>query len=155
MKSPRFLLAALAAALISTAVTAAAPPTAAQVAVPPGAGGSGSGHARMQALFDNQEQFWMFKIQMRQATRGMSKDQKKAYRKQQVQQVKIMNDQQKVQWRQSLQAQWNALPDGQKNRIAQRAAAHDARHQQVMQQGGPHGQGYMDPNSGPADGSPQ
>ena len=156
MKSPRFLLAALAAGLISTAVAAAAPPTADQVAVPPGAGGAGTGHARLQALFDNPEQFMMFKVQMHQATKGMSKDQRKAYRKQQVQQLKVMNDQQRAQWRQNLQAQWNALPDAQKNRIAQRASAHDARHQQARQQGGPpHGQGYMDPNSGPADGSPQ
>jgi hypothetical protein len=85
----------------------------------------------------------------------MSKDQKKAYRKQQVQQVKVMNDQQKAQWRQNLQAQWNALPDGKKNRIEQKMARHEARHQQGAQHGGPHGQGYMDPNSGPSDGSPQ
>ncbi len=155
MKSPRFLLAALAAGLISTAVAAAAPPTAAQVAVPPGAGGAGTGHARLQALFDNQEQFLMFRLQMHQATKGMPRDQRKAYRKQQVQQVKVMSDQQKAQWRQNLQAQWNALPSAQQNRIAQRMSAHDARHQQAMQQGGPHGQGYMDPNSGPSDGSPQ
>jgi len=155
MKSPRFLLAALAAGFLSTAVATAAPPTAAQVAVPPGAGGAGSGHARLQALFDNQEQFLMFKMQMHQATKGMSKDQKKAYRKQQVQQVKVMNDQQKAQWRQNLQAQWNALPDAKKTRIEQKMARHEARHQQATQRGGPHGQGYMDPNSGPSDGSPQ
>src|SRR6185437_16231836 len=156
MKSARFLLAALVAGLISTAVAAVAQPTASQVTVPPGAGGAGNGHARLQALFDNPEQFMMFKVQMHQATKGMSKDQRKAYRKQQVQQLKVMNDQQKAQWRQTLQAQWNALPDAQKNRIAQRAAAHNARHQQARQQSGPpHGQGYMDPNSGPSDGSPQ
>jgi hypothetical protein len=152
MKFPRFLLSALAAGLISAAGAAAAPPTADQVAVPSGAGGHGSGHARLQALFDNQEQFLMFKIQMRQATKGMPRDQRKAYRKQQVRQVKIMNDQQKAQWRQNLQAQWNALPDARKNRIAQRSAAHDARRQQGKQQSGPpHGTGTMDPNSGPSD----
>jgi len=155
MKSPRFLLAALAAGFLSTAIADAAPPTAAQVAVPSGAVGSGARHARLQALFNNQEQFLMFKMQMHQATKGMSKDQKKAYRKQQVQQIKVMNDQQKAQWRQNLQAQWNALPDGKKNRIEQKMARHEARHQQARQQGGPHGQGYMDPNSGPADGNPQ
>ena len=156
MKSPRFFLAALAAGLISTAVAAAAPPTADQVAVPPGAGVAGPGHARLRALFDNQEQFMMFQVQMHQATKGMPRDQRKAYRKQQIQQLKVMNDQQRAQWRQNLQAQWNALPDAQKNRIAQRAATHAERHQQARQQSGPpHGQGYMDPNSGPSDGSPQ
>jgi len=155
MKSPRFLLAALAAAFISTAVAAEAQPTAAQVAVPPGAGGAGTGHARLRALFDSPEQLMMFQVQMHQATKGMSRDQRKAYRKQQVQQVRVMTQAQRQQWRQNLQSQWNALPEAQKNRIAQRKAAHQARHQQARQQGGPHGQGYMDPNSGPADGNPQ
>ncbi len=71
----------------------------------------------------------MIKTQIRQATKGMPRDQRKAYRKQQIQQVKVMNDQQKVQWRQNLQAQWNALPNAQKSRIEQRWAAHEARHQ--------------------------
>jgi hypothetical protein len=86
----------------------------------------------------------------------MTHDQKKAYHKQQIQQVKVMNDAQKAQWRQNLQAQWNALPDGQKTRIEQRVAAKQARRQaHNAPQGGPSGQGYMDPNSGPEGGSPQ
>jgi DNA primase len=156
MKSPRILLAALAAAFLSTAIGASAQaPTANQVTVPPGSGGAGGGHAKLQALFDNQQEFLMFRMQMHQATKGMSKDQKKAYRKQQIQQIKVMNDGQKAQWRQGLQAQWNALPDTQKNRIEQKLAAREARHQtRNAPQGGPSGQGYMDPDSGP-DGSPQ
>jgi hypothetical protein len=155
MKSSRFLLAAIAAGFLSTALAAtAAPPTADQVAVPPGTGGTGYGHAKLQALFDSQEEFLMFRIQMHQATKGMSKDQKKAYRKQQVQQVRVMTEAQRAQWRQGLQAQWNALPDAQKNRMAQKMASKEARHQQSGPRGGPSGQGYMDPNSGPG-GSPQ
>jgi hypothetical protein len=155
MKPSRFLLAAVAAGFLSTAFAAtAAPPGADQVTVPPGAGGAG-GHAKLQALFDNPQEFMMFRLQMHQATKGMSKDQKKAYRKQQMQQVKVMTDAQKAQWRQGLQAQWNALPDSQKTRISQRMAAKEARRQSRNgPQGGPSGQGYMDPNSGP-DGSPQ
>ncbi len=156
MKSPRILLAAMAACLLSTATVAlAAPPTSDQVNVPPGAGGMG-GHTKLQALFDNPEQLMMFRVQQHQATKGMTRDQKKAYHKQQIQQVKIMNDAQKAQWRQNLQAQWNALPDAQKNRIAQRVASKEARRQgRNAPQGGPSGQGYMDPNSGPDGGSPQ
>ncbi len=155
MKSSRFLLAAVAAGILSTTLAAAAaPPSADQVAVPSGATGPGYGQAKLQALFDSQEEFMMFKVQMHHATKGMSKDQKKAYRKQQMQQVRVMTDTQRAQWRQGLQAQWNALPDAQKNRIAQKMAAKETRHQQSGPRGGPSGQGYMDPNSGPGD-SPQ
>src|SRR5262249_20577657 len=81
MKSSRFLLAAVAAGFLSTALAATAQPTANQVTVPPG-GGGGGGHAKLQALFDNEQEFLMFRMQMRQATKGMSKDQRKAYRRQ-------------------------------------------------------------------------
>jgi hypothetical protein len=155
MKSPRFLLAAIAAGFLATTTVAfAAPPTADQVSVPSG-GGKG-GHAKLQALFDNPEQFMMFKAQMHQATKGMAKDQKKAYHKRQMQQVKAMNDAQKAQWRQGLQAQWNALPDAQKTRFERKMATKESRQQAGnAPQGGPSGQGYMDPDSGPGGGSPQ
>jgi isopentenyl diphosphate isomerase/L-lactate dehydrogenase-like FMN-dependent dehydrogenase len=154
MKSPRFLLAAMAAGLLSTATVASAqPPSADQVSVPPGA--MSTGHGKLQAMFDNPEEFMMFQVQVHQATKGMSRDQRKAYRKQQIQQLRVMTQAQQTQWRQGLQAQWNALPDAQKNRIAQKVAARDARHQPSGPQGGPSGQGYMDPNSGPDSGSPR
>jgi hypothetical protein len=154
MKS-RFFLAAMAAGLLSTASVAfAQPPTADQVTVPPGDATS-LRHSKMEAMFDNPEEFMMFQMQMHQATKGMSRDQRKAYRKQQIQQLRVMSQAQQQQWRQNLQSQWNALPDAKKNRIAQKMAAREARHQQGGPQGGPSGQGYMDPNSGPDGGTPR
>jgi hypothetical protein len=157
MKTPRLVMAAVAAGFLSAPLAAwAQMPSAAQVTVPPGAGGQGSSHAKMAALFDNQQEFMMFRVQMHQSTKGMSKDQRKAYRKQQVQQVEAMNDAQKAQWRQGLMSQWNALPDAKKNRMEQKFANQQQAHQQHQQAhaGGPSGTGYMDPDSGPS-GSPQ
>ncbi len=154
MKSPRFLLAAMAAGFLTAATVAfAAPPTADQVSVPPGA--ASKGHAKLQALFDNPEEFMMFRYQLHQAMKCMPRDQRKAYRKQHIQQLRSMTQAQQAQWRQGLQAQWNALPDKQKNRIAQKIAAREQRHQPGAPQGGPSGQGYMDPDSGPDGGSPR
>jgi hypothetical protein len=146
-------MAAVAAGFFSAALAASAQvPSAAQVTVPPGAGGQGSSHAKMAALFDNQEEFMMFRVQLHQSTKGMSKDQRKAYRKQQVQQVEAMNDSQKAQWRQGLMSQWNALPQAKKTRMEQKFANKQQRQQ--ARAGGPSGTGYMDPDSGPS-GSPQ
>jgi hypothetical protein len=138
-------MAAVAAALLSSATVFAAPPTADQVSVPQGYEGHHDG--RMNALFSSPEERMMFKAQIHQATRGMSRDQKKAYRKQQIQQIKAMNDAQKEQWRQDLQAKWNAMPAAQQTLLAQKMERHAERHQQRAQNQGQYENGQQDMNA--------
>jgi hypothetical protein len=127
MKSPRIFLAAAAATLLSTATALAIPPSADQVTVT-------SGHpsrkeAKMDALFSSPQERMMFKAEMHQATRGMPRDQKKAYKKQQMQHIRAMNDADKAAWRQSLQAKWDALPVDRRTKLAQKIEKHAAKHE--------------------------
>jgi hypothetical protein len=124
MTTPRILFAAATLALLSTAALAV-PPTADQVAVPQQAE-SGHHAAKMLALFQSPELRAAFKIHIRQATRGMSKADKKAYRKHELQKVRSMTDAEKAEWRKQLQAEWNALPETKREKIAQRMADHQA-----------------------------
>jgi len=136
MKSSRIFLAATAAMLLCSATAFATPPSADQVTVPQGHAGHHGG--KMMALFSSPEERMMFKLQMRQATRGMSREQKHAYRKQQMQQIKVMDDAQKEQWRQGLQAKWAAMPVEQRTKLAQKMERHAEKHQmrrQNQQQG--------------------
>ena len=130
MNTPRMLMAAVAATLISTA-SLAAPPSADQVSVPQGQ--SMSRHqARMQQLFDSSDEFMMFRMEMKEATRGMSRDQKRSYRHAQMQKVKAMSQKDRASWLNGLQAKWNALPDARKERTEARLENKQYRH---------HGQG--------------
>jgi hypothetical protein len=142
MKSPRIFLAAVAATLLSTAAAVAVPPSADQVTV--SGGHQGRYEGKMNALFSSPEERMMFKAQMHQATRGMSREQKKAYRKQQMQQIRTMNDSDKAAWRQSLQAKWDAMPVERRNQMAQKMERHAEKHQ-MRGQGQGQGQGqYQD-----------
>jgi hypothetical protein len=127
MTSSKLFLAATITALLSTAAIAG-PPSADSVSVSQSQAGHG-GHGKLQALFDNQEQFTMFRLQFHQAVKGMPKDQKKAYRKAQMKQIRSMTDAQRAGWRHDLQAKWNALPEAKKEKIAQKMANHAAKHQ--------------------------
>lgn len=131
MKSPRILMAAVAASLLSTAALAA-PPSAAQVSVPQSA--ETRHHDKMKALFDSQDEFLMFRMQIHQATHGMARDQKKAYRKAEMQKVRSMNPADRGAYLHGLQAKWNALPESQRERMARKMEDHAARHQ--SRQGG-------------------
>ena len=131
MKSPRILLAAVAATLLSSAAVFAAPPSADQVTV--SGGHQGRQGAKMRALFSSPQERMMFKADMRKATHGMTRDQKKAYKKQQMQQIRAMNDSEKEQWRQSLEAKWNAMPAESRTRLAQKIERHAEKHQQRRQ----------------------
>jgi hypothetical protein len=131
MKAPRIFLAAAAVAMLSTAAYAS-PPSADQVSVPPGAEMGHHGN-KMKALFSSPEELMMFRMQMRQATGGMTHAQKKAWRKDQSQKIRAMNDSEKAAWRQSLDAQWNALPAERRNRMEARMQRHEQRHQAHMQ----------------------
>lgn len=127
MKSPRILMAAVAATLLSTAAFAA-PPSAAQVSVPQ----SAEAHHRdnkMKALFESQDEFLMFRMQLHQATHGMPRDQKKAYRKAEMQKIRGMNPAERGAYLHGLQAKWNALPESKRERLARKMEDHAAHHQ--------------------------
>jgi hypothetical protein len=138
MNPTRFLMAAAAATFLSTAALAA-PPSAAQVSVPDT---QGRHHDKMKALFNSQDEFLMFRMQLRQATHGMARDQKKAYRKAEIQKIRAMNPAERGAYFHSLQAKWNALPGSERERMARRMEDHAARHQARHAQNG--GQGYDD-----------
>jgi hypothetical protein len=134
MRTSRFLMAALTAGLLSSAAFAV-PPTAAQVAVPHGTDmGQGKREGRMKALFQSPEEFKMFRMQTREATRNMPRDQRKAYRKSEFQKIRAMNDSEKASWRSGLDAKWAALsPDAQQRietKLQRREARHEARKEQ-------------------------
>jgi hypothetical protein len=131
MKAPRIFLAAAAVAMLSTAATAT-PPSADQVSVPQGAQ-MGYHSNKMKALFASPEELMVFRMQARQATRGMTQAQKKAWRKTESQKIRAMNDSQKASWRQSLDAQWNALPAARRSRMEAKMQRHEERQQAHMQ----------------------
>jgi hypothetical protein len=127
MNTTRIFLAAVAATLLSSATAFAAPPSADQVTVTQGH--QGRNEAKMNALFSSPEERMMFKTEMRQATHGLPRDQRKAYRKQQMQKIRAMNDADKAAWRQSLQAKWNAMPVESRTKLAQKIERHAEKHQ--------------------------
>jgi hypothetical protein len=126
MKSPRIFLAAVAATLLSSATAFAVPPSADQVTVTQGR--HSRTEAKMDALFSSPQERMMFKTEMHQATRGMPRDQKKAYKKQQMQHIRAMNDADKAAWRQSLQAKWDALPVDRRTKLAQKIEKRAGKH---------------------------
>ena len=134
MKSPRIFLAAITATLLSTAAAVAVPPSADQVTVTQGHQGRYEG--KMMALFSSPKLRMMFKTEMRQATRGMSRDQKRAYRKEQMQKIRAMSESEKASWRKSLQAKWDSMPVERRTQLAQRMERHAEKHQQRHQNQG-------------------
>ena len=131
MRMTRIFLAAAAAAMLSTAVLAV-PPSAAQVSVPQGAEMS-KHEGKMRALFSSNEEFAMFRMQIREATHGMDKAHKKAYRRAQFQKIRAMNDSERASWRHGLDAQWAALPADRRTKMAKRMERHSERHQAHME----------------------
>ncbi|HTT98005.1 MAG TPA: hypothetical protein VMF58_08140 [Rhizomicrobium sp.] len=132
MRTSRIVLAAVAATILSTAAFAV-PPSASQVSVPAGAEMSRR-EAKLDALFSSPEERMMFRIQMHQQMHGMAKADRKAFRKQQMQKIKAMNDSEKASWRQGLDSQWAALSPGQRERIEAKFQRHEERHESHMDQ---------------------
>ena len=136
MNTHRILLAAAAMAFLSTAsfvpAAFAQVPSADQVSVPP-SGESKMHHGKMAALFTTQDEFMMFHIQLHEATRGMAKDQKRAYRKTEMQKLKAMTGQQRIAYMQGLDAQWAALSPDRKAHIERHIESHQARRAQQGQ----------------------
>jgi len=139
MKKTRLVMAALAATFLSTAAFSA-PPSASQVSVPQQA--ELKHHGKMKALFGSPDAFMMFRLQLREATHGMSHDQKKAYRKAEIQKIKAMNGRERDAYLQKLEAKWDALPAERKQKLAMKmerhAGGHHGRHHRMDQDG----QGY-------------
>jgi len=74
------------------------------------------------AAFLSPEQRAAFMLKAREETRDMSRDQRQAWRKDQVQKLASMSDTDKQKLKADLQARWDALPADRKARIQQRLA---------------------------------
>jgi hypothetical protein len=131
MNASRLFAAAFAAALVSSAALAA-PPPASQVTVSPQPD-SGMRHAKLEALLPSPAERAMFKMQMREATHGMTHDQKKAYRHAQIGKIRAMSAKEKAAWLKDLDAKWAALPQAKRTRIAQKMEARAAKHASASQ----------------------
>jgi hypothetical protein len=137
MRTTRILMAAIAAAMLSTAAFAV-PPSADQVSVPAGAT-SGRHEGKMKELFSTPEEFMMFKAQMREATKGMARKDKKVWRKTQFQKVRAMNDSEKNAWRKGLDAQWAALPVDRRSKMEAHMQRHEEKHAAHIHHNGKNG----------------
>jgi hypothetical protein len=147
MRTSRFLMAALTVGLLSSTVALAAAPTADQVSVPAGTR-SGHLHGKFKALFQSQEEFMMYRLQMHDAMRDMPRDQRKAYKKSQIQKIRGMTDQEKASWRKDLDAKWAALSPDRQQRIEGKLQRREARHAERQQRrhGGQDQGQYQDQN---------
>lgn len=85
-------------------------------------GGFGRHHGGKLAAFLSPEQRAAFMLQAREETRDMSRDQRRAWRKDQVQKLSAMSDTDKQKLKADLQARWDSLPADRKARIQQRLA---------------------------------
>jgi hypothetical protein len=119
------LLLAGAPALLAGAALAATPAAvqAEQSPTMPGAeGGFGRHGGGKLAGFFTPEQRAMFMFQARDQVKDMTKEQRKAWRKDQIQHVVAMSDSDRAKFKADLQSKWDALPQGQKDRLQQRMA---------------------------------
>ncbi|HEX4272156.1 MAG TPA: hypothetical protein VHZ32_12245 [Rhizomicrobium sp.] len=81
----------------------------------------GRGGGKLGGLF-TPEQRAMYLLGARDQVKDMTQDQRHAWRKEQVQKVMAMSDTERTKLKADLQAKWDALPQGQKDRIQQRLA---------------------------------
>ncbi len=79
---------------------------------------------------------------------SMTPDQRRAYHEQMRAQFESMNSADKARMRDRLQAEWNALPPGQQQKLEQRIAERRAGRQGAGQYGPPQGQGAYGPPQG-------
>jgi hypothetical protein len=90
----------------------------------PGPGGHARGHGDGGKLggFLSPEQRAMFMLQARDQTKAMTQDQRKAWRKDQLQKLIAMSPADRQKFKTDLEAKWIALPEARKGRIQQRLA---------------------------------
>jgi hypothetical protein len=91
-------------------------------AMPGPDGGFGRRPGGKLAAFLSPEQRAAFMLKAREETRDMSRDQRQAWRKDQVQKLSAMSEPDKQKLKADLQARWDALPADRKARIEQRLA---------------------------------
>ena len=124
---PRLNYLFLAASLAALPLTAhSATPGAVQAQQSPTMPGPEGGIARhgggKLAGFLTPEQRAAFMLKARDETRDMSRDQRRAWRKDQVQKLASLSDTDKQKLKAELQARWDALPADRKARLEQRLA---------------------------------
>lgn len=121
------LAACLAAFPLTVPLTAqAATPAAVQAeqspTMPGPDGGFAGRHGGKLAAFLTPEQRAAFLLKAREETHDMSRDQRRAWRKDQMQKLASMSDTDKQKLKADLQARWDALPADRKARLEQRLA---------------------------------
>jgi hypothetical protein len=84
---------------------------------------------KMNALFPMPQERMMFRLQMRDATHGMARAEKKAWRKQEMKKIRAMTDSEKAAWRHDLDTKWSALPSDRRQRMEAKMQRHEARHE--------------------------
>jgi hypothetical protein len=101
-----------------------APVLAQTSAAPPPAKSTGRGHGggRLESFLTPEQQA-MFMMDARDQTKAMTEDQRKAWRQDQVQKLIAMSAGQRQDFKNGLQAKFDALPDKRKQRLEQRIAA--------------------------------
>ena len=126
MSRLKFLLLAASLAALPLTVSAATPAVvqAQQSPAMPGPdGGFGRHHGGSKlAAFLSPEQRAAFMLKAREETRDMSRDQRKAWRKDQMQKLASLSDTDRQKFKADLQARWDALPADRKARMEQRLA---------------------------------
>jgi hypothetical protein len=111
----------LAAPLPLQAATPGAVQTTQGPAMPGPDGGFGRHHGggKLAGMFSPQQRV-AFMLQAREQTRDMSRDQKQAWRKDQLQKLSSMSEPDRQKFKTDLQARWDALPADRKARMEQR-----------------------------------
>ena len=129
MSRLKFLLLAASVAAFPLTIpvaTQAATPAAVQAEQSPSMPGPDGGFARhgggKLAAFLTPEQRAAFMLKAREETRDMSRDQRRAWRKDQVQKLASLSDTDKQKLQADLQARWDVMPADRKARIEQRLA---------------------------------
>jgi hypothetical protein len=84
------------------------------------------GGGKLAGLFSPQQRA-AFMLQAREQTQGMTRDQKRAWRKDQVGKLRGMSETDLQKFKADLQARWDALPADRKARIQQRMAERSGR----------------------------
>jgi hypothetical protein len=70
------------------------------------------------------EQRVLFMADAREQTKDMTRDQRRAWRKDQIRKIAAMSPTERQDFQSGLQARWDALPPARKNRIEQRLGEH-------------------------------
>jgi hypothetical protein len=91
---------------------------------PPADQGPGHGGEGKLARILTPEQRAMFMAEAREQTKDMTHDQRRAWRKDQIQKITAMSPSERQAFQSGLQARWDALPPARKNRIEQRLGEH-------------------------------